>query len=337
MATASTPTNFVINQGNSQVYVAWDLMSGATSYGVTRGTDGVNFATLASPSVNYYLDTSVTSGTQYYYQVASINGSGTSGYSSSLNIVPAPTAQMSLGQIRLLSQQRADRVNSKFITDAEWNQYINQSYFELYDLLVSLYEDYFLASPVSAVTDGTAQIALPNGSNYSSAPSFYKLMGLDCCLNATANAWVTLRKFNFGDRNKFVFPNITSTPLGIFNMQYRVMGSNIQMIPTPSAGQTIRIWYIPRLTQLLQDSDIADGVSGWTEYMICDAAIKALQKEESDVSVLMAEKQALIARIQGSGMNRDAGEPSTISNSRSFSERWGGLGGDPGGGPWGGV
>ncbi len=337
MATASTPTNFVINQGNAQVYLAWDLMSGATGYGVKRGTDGVNFATLASPTANLYLDTSGTVGTNYYYQVASINGSGTSAYSTALSIVPAPTGQMSLGQLRLLSQQRADRVNSKFITDSEWNTYINQSYFELYDLLVTLYEDYYLASPLSITTDGSAHFALPNGTNYSSAAPFYKLMGLDCALNSTNNAYVTLKRFDFIDRNKFVFPNITSTPLGVFNMQYRVMGSYVEMIPIPSAGQVLRLWYIPRLTQLLSDTDIADGVSGWTEYMICDAAIKALQKEESDVSVLMAEKQALIARIQGSGMNRDASQPDTISNTRSYADRFGGLGGDPGGGPWGGT
>lgn len=114
------------------------------------------------------------------------------------------------------------------------------------------------------------------------------------------------------------------------------MGSNIQFIPTPAGNQIMRIWYIPRLTQLVQDTDIMDGVSGWTEYVIVDAAIKALQKEESDVSALMVQKEALIKRIEESAANRDAGQPDTISNTRTWSERWGGWGGGGYDGGWGG-
>lgn len=332
MATASTPSNFFLQTGNGQNFLSWDLASGATGYGVQRGTDGVNFTTLASPTPNYYLDSSSTIGTQYYYQVSSINGSGTSAYSASQSIVSAPTAELSLGQVRLLSQQRADRVNSQFVTLPEWNSYINQSYFELYDLLVTLYEDYYLAPAVNFITNGAASYALPNGTNYSAAPAFYKLMGVDCGLNTTNNAYVTLKKFDFIARNRYVYPNITSTPLGVFNMQYRVMGSNIQFIPQPATGQNIRLWYIPRLTQLLQDTDLMDGVSGWTEYVIIDAAIKALQKEESDVSVLGAQKMAMIDRIQSSAMNRDAGAPDTISDTRRSGSFWGNGSDEPSGG-----
>jgi len=341
MATASTPTNFYLQQGNSQVYLTWDIMSGATGYGVQRGTDGANFTTLSSPSVNNLLDTSGTVGVNYYYQVASINGSGTSAYCTAQSIVPAPTAELSLGQIRLMAQQRADRVNSQFVTLPEWNTYINQSYFELYDLLVTLYEDYYIAAPAGFMTTGVTGYSLPDGAtnflNSSNqnfvAPPFYKLRGVDCGLSPTNNAWVTLKQFNFIARNKYVYPNITSTPLGVFNMQYRLMGNQIQFIPNPASGQRINLWYIPRVIQLLKDTDIMDGVSGWTEYVIIDAAIKALQKEESDVSVLMAQKQAMIVRIQSSAMNRDAGSPQTVSDSRMSGGYWG----DPGGGgPFGG-
>ena len=81
------------------------------------------------------------------------------------------------------------------------------------------------------------------------------------------------------------------------------------------------------MTQLLSDSDILDGVSGWTEYVIVDAAIKALLKEESDTTVLMAQKLALIKRIEETAMNRDAGQADTISNVRTWGERWGAYGG----------
>lgn len=324
MAIAGIPQNLLVQQGNSQVFLSWDLVAGAITYQVQRSTDGVSFTNLATPAINNYLDTAVTSGTNYFYQVASVNGSGTSSYTIADSIVPTPSGEISLGQVRLMAQQRADLVNSGFITTPEWNTYINQSYFELYDLLVTLYEDYFVQAPSQFTTDGsTSQYDLGT-----IAPNFYKLLGVDIGLNLSNNAWVTLKKFDFISRNRYVYPNISSTFLGVFNLRYRVVGNTLMFIPTPSGNQIVRVWYIPRLTQLLKDTDIMDGISGWTEYVIIDAAIKAMQKEESDTSVLMMQKQALMKRIEESASNRDAGQPDTISNIRTNGERWGGYGYD---------
>jgi hypothetical protein len=313
MAAPATPTNVYVQQGNSQVYLSWDLSSGATSYSVQRSTDGVSYSVVGTPSVPNYLDTTVTVGTQYYYQVASVNGSGTSVYSSAQSITPSKLGVMSLGQVRLLSQQEADMVGSNFVSLPEWNTYINQSYFELYDLLVTSFEDYY-AKNNQLTTDGSTQYTLPD--------DFYKLLGVDIGLSSSANARVTLRKFDFIERNRYVYPQIQSTYLGVFNLRYRLVGNTLYFIPTPQSGQTITYWYIPRMTQLLKDSDMLDGISGWTEYVVVDAAIKALTKEESDPSALMARKMALKQRIEETAMNRDVGQPDTISDI-SISNRWG--------------
>lgn len=322
------PSNFQVQQGNGQVLVSWDIVVGSTSYTVQRSTDNVSFTTVSSPANNSYLDTTVIQGTAYYYQVAAVNGSGTSPFTNPLQIIPAQPGLLSLGQVREMSKQRADRTNSNFVTDSEWNTYINQSYFELYDILTTTYEDYYTSTQALFVTDGSSQqFSLPDGiktfltitgSSFVAKP-MYKLLGVDCGLALSSNAWVTLHKFDFIDRNRFVFPNITSTFLGVFNLRYRLFGNTLFFIPTPSAGQYLRLWYIPRMATLLQDTDLVDGVSGWTEYIIVDAAIKAMQKEESDVTALMLQKQALIDRIQAAAMNRDAGQPDTISNTRGQS------------------
>jgi hypothetical protein len=253
---------------------------------------------------------------------------------------------MSLSAIRLSSKQRADRVNSQFVTDSEWNGYINKAMFELYDLLVTMYEDYFLATPVQFTADGSTFLyPLPNGSNTftnsltlaSFVPRpFYKLSGVDLALNNATNAFVTVNKFNFADRNRFVYPNTASTIYGVFNLQYRVMGSNIEFIPTPSGNQQIRLWYIPRLKELLLDTDTTDiSISGWVEYVIVRAAKYALDKEESDSSVLTQELAMLNSRIVESASNRDAGMPDKISDTRGtngYGNGWnGGSGGAIGG------
>jgi len=338
MAIPSVVQNLEAFQGNGQVSLSWTGSAGASYYQIQRSLDGVNYSNLATSVVNNYVDTTVvtpsfgSTGTQYWYQVAAVNTNisnpptGTSPYSEAVSIVPCISGQMSLGEIRLHAQQRADRVNSNFLTTAEWNSNINQSMYELYDLMINQDPSYNIA-PFAGFTSAANQYLypLPDGKltftdqanqPFVAAP-FYRLVGLDLGLQSANNAWVTVKRFNEIDRNKYVYPNSASTIYGVFNCQYHILGNNLQIIPPPSSNQPFRILYTPRLKNLIVDTDIAEGVSGWIEYVIVDAAIKCLQKEESPIEHLMIQKQALIARIEASAANRDVGQADTISDTRS--------------------
>lgn len=346
MAIPGIPQNYYLGQGDGKVSLNWDISAGATSYNVQRSTDGVTYSTLASPALNQYLDTTVTLGQIYYYQIASIGSSGTSPYTAPLSCVPTMGGEMSLGELQIRCRQRADRINSQFVTTAEVNGYIMQSLYELYDLLIDLYEDYFKAPSAIFFSINNQQIyPMPNGVTqfhqdlgtsvgplFTAAPA-YKLLGLDLGLNTSNNGWVTVDKYNFIDRNRYFYPNSASTIYGVFNCQYRWLGNNLELIPYPSSNQPFRIQYIPRLPVLLQPQDITTtSISGWLEYVITDVAIKILQKEESDVTILGMQKQALIGRIQSSASNRDAGRPDTISDTRSnWTNQNGGFKGPSGG------
>lgn len=328
------PQSVIAQSANRQILVSWDLSVGANSYVIQRSLDNVTYTSLTtitgSPLAVQYLDTAVTSGTQYWYQVAAANISGQSPYAPAVDAVPVPTGEFCLSQIRLKAMQRADRVNSNFVTKSEWDSYINQSMFELYDILVTEFEDYYICPIPPQFTVNGSQFLYPlpdgattfnNGIDLSQpsfiAPPFYKLLGVDLALNNATNGYVTLNKYNFINRNQFVYPNTASTIYGVFNLQYRVLGNNLQFIPTPSSGQQIRLWYIPRLQELLLDTDITTvGISGWAEYIIVKAAYYALTKEESDTSSLVMQLTALTDRITSTAANRDAGSPDTISDSR---------------------
>lgn len=347
MAIPSQPQNFIVQSANQQLLVSWDLSTGATSYDIVRSEDNVTFTALASvsgsPLAISYLDTSAVLGTQYWYKVRATSSDGSSQYTIAQSEVAAPTGEMTLGQIRLSAQQSADRVNSNFVTKPEWNRFIGLAMDELYDLLTTIYEDYNVADPAYFNLNGTqSSFALPNGSNTFQDSTganvipkpFYKLLGVDLAVNTAQNAWVTIDKFNFIDRNKYLYANSTSTIYGIYNMRYRVMGNNIQFIPNPAGGQQIRLWYIPRLTQLLQDTDTSDiSISGWVRYVIVRAAKYALDKEESDTTKMDQELLFLKTRIEESASNRDAGQPDTVSNTRqgNWSSGYGPFGSNGGG------
>lgn len=326
MAIPSSPSNVVLQTGNGQNFLTWPIVSGATTYSVQRSTDGVTFSGLATPAVNTYLDTTATVGTAYYYQVAAVNGSGTSAYSASypISIVPCVQGQINLGYLRYLAQLRADKLNSPFLTLDEWNSNINQSIYELYDILITKFgEDYFLAAPVTFSTTGAKNYPLPDGVTSiggSVPPPLYKLVGVDCGVAVGNNAWVTLPRYNWIDRNRFVYPQLQANAFGVFNLSYRQMGNQLFFIPNPSAGQYIQLWYVPVMTQLLQDTDMLSfSISGWSELIIVDAAIKALIKEESfdQANVLMGIKSQIHERIETTAANRDVGQSNTMSDMKT--------------------
>lgn len=339
--------NLTAEQSDGNILLTWTGSLGATSYQIQRSLDGVTFANLATSLVPQYIDALPGVGVQYYYQVAGVSGAGTGVYSTIVSMVAAGPGEMSLGELRLRSQQTADRVGSGFVVTSEWNSFIRLAMYELYDLLITAYEDYNIAPYVYINTNSTTQrYPLPDGLNYlggvfggvsgDPAQKYYKLAGVDLGVNTSNNAWVTINRFDWIDRNAYVYPNSTSTIYGVYNMRYRVMGNDLIFIPTPAGNQQIRLSYAPILKGLLADTDLTTiGFSGWLRYVIVRSAKYALDKEEgTDTSKMDAELLFMKQRIEQSASNRDQGQADTISETRKntwgYGNGWGGGGGQGG-------
>lgn len=208
-----------------------------------------------------------------------------------------------LSSVRDQTRARADMQSTSsqsFIPDAELNKYINQSLTELYDMLVSSGgQEYYESSSTFTTALNTDTYSLPS--------DFYRLLGVDVLINGTVPGQaVTLQPYMFNERNSYnnLYGGIYGT---YYCMKYRISGGlNIRFIPVPFPNLTVKIWYIPVCATLVADGDTFDGVDGFEELVVVDAAIKCLQKEESDVSVLMARKAELVARISAMSPYRDA-------------------------------
>lgn len=328
------PQNLVSEQADGNILLTWQGSLGATSYQIQRSTDGVNFSNYATTGVStQFVDQLPGIGIMYFYRVAGVNSSGTGPYSSPTQMVAAPPSEMSLFELRLRAQQTADRVNSGFVTDSEWNSFIRLAMYELYDILMTSYEDYFAQNFVSIPTNGTLnQYPLPDGAtNYlggvfggssgTPAPAFYKLAGVDLNVNTSTitPSRVSLLRFDFIKRNQYVYPNSTSTIYGVYNMRYRLMGNTLFLTPTPSGSQTLLLWYSPKLPSLLKDTDLTIlGTSGWLRYPIVRAAKYAIDKEQEGANTDKLDQELLFlkARIEQAASNRDAGIADTISETR---------------------
>jgi hypothetical protein len=321
-----TPTGFTAVSQEAQVSLSWNASPNAAIYYISRSTDNVTFTELSTvtPPVLSYQDTTAVVGTIYYYILQSGDGTSSSLPTLSISGQALLPGQTTLGNIRLQAKQRCDRVNSQFVTDQEWNTYIDQSYRELYDLILQKFgNDYYVAAPYSFQTSQNQPL-------YPLPGDFYKLLGVEVQLNQNdPNSYVTLRKFEFIQRNLWNYPNVY-TFYGVTNLRYRLNGNNIMLVPLTTSGQILRLWYAPRPNQLINDTDTLDCISGWEELIVLDACIKAMVKEESDISAFAAQKMAMLTRLESAAENRDIGEPETVSDSRRRNLAW--DDGDSGGG-----
>jgi hypothetical protein len=99
------------------------------------------------------------------------------------------------------------------------------------------------------------------------------------------------------------------------------MGSNLRIEPRDNATGVYQLWYIPIYTPLTSDSDTLNAFisnNGWEEYIVLDVAIKMLNKEESQTSHLVKEKDLLVKRINSMAGDRDVDQPERISDVRQW-------------------
>lgn len=207
--------------------------------------------------------------------------------------------------LRTQARQRADKVNSGYILDSELNQYINNSIAELYDLLVSAYGEDYYSKTYNFTVNGVDTV-------YDLPTDFYKVLGIDLYINPSR--FISLRPYMFNERGRYQDGSNWAAIIAIQGPRYYIKANSVEFNPSPPGAYQLSMFYVPACPELVSDSDTFDGINGWEEYVIVDAAIKMLQKEESDVSVFLAQKQALLQRINTMAENRDAGHSFRVND-----------------------
>jgi hypothetical protein len=185
------------------------------------------------------------------------------------------SSQASLGALRLQTIQRAGMENNPAISIPEWNSYITNSYKELYDLLVSAYgNDYYVATPYQF------QIT---GQNFYPVPSdFYKILGMDLQYSASPTGWITLKRFEFIDRNKGAYLNSAVTVSSLAQAWYIPEPTSLQILPT--CGTTLN-----STTVGVSDStDLSVGMSIYGNGIVPGTTISSINTSNNTIVISAA-------------------------------------------------
>jgi hypothetical protein len=223
-------------------------------------------------------------------------------------------------------RERADMVESQFVTSAEIFRFLEAAWQEFYGIMVAAGEDLFirkatiLASAVDALgTEDHDTIVTENGdviiigpaadiAHYVDLPPQFKALRL---IRHTDGE--RLRKVTLHDLESFSTatgrPRFYRLAMDPINTYLRM-----ELLPHPDVSYSLDLYYVPAISlrEFLLTSYVSIPVRGWDEYLVLTAAAKAKDKEESDAMLLLKEREVLLERIRADLVPVDKSEPDVV-------------------------
>jgi hypothetical protein len=195
-------------------------------------------------------------------------------------------------ELRTMVRRRADmQDDGNFISDTEVDEYINDSIAVLYSLL----------------TDGT------NGTLFAKNATVLPKLGDNCyqlpgdfsqLIDISIHTGGTYIRSIEADPQDYAQYTEELTNPTLYTSRYFLQWNveqdrfEIYIFPAPNNANDIACRYIPEPPQLSLDSDTLNLPTFWYQWVVFDAAIQCLNKEESDPSALMAERDKVEKRVR---------------------------------------
>lgn len=186
-----------------------------------------------------------------------------------------------LAQLRDRVRQLADVETARAPADPEINSVISSAYAKYYNKLVK--------AGIGYPTETTQTITSTGVDSYALNADHFATLRVD--LQYQAGYWAELEEIDIRQVADYQFPGAT------YAVAYRLAGGNLVLLPTPATGTIYRHIYAPAPSDLTSDAQNVDGVAGWEDAIVLEAAIRLLMKAGEDVAALMAERKMVDDRI----------------------------------------
>jgi len=221
--------------------------------------------------------------------------------------------RLALGDLRTLIRDRGEW-RGDYITDTQLDAWINDACFKFYSLMSEVDPWRYLERTDITISSGTKEYALPT--------DFYRLSGV-ALSDATADGYSLLESFSWEERYDDMYVAEKAST------RYMIHGSTgathtqegnyvIEFQPEPDWSGTVRVEYVPQFDDLVGDSDDFDTINGLgEEWIVCDVAIKACAKEETDPAVYAAQKTEAEKLLVKTGV-QDATSPRPSSTAETL-------------------
>ncbi len=226
-------------------------------------------------------------------------------------------------------RRRCDLVSSEFLDDAELGELCEESYLELWDILVDLLgEEAPWELATVNTTAGQAYVDVPL------ATGCYRLLRLDTALDG--QQYVPLQRGQLGSDPWRVESRVWRHAADVRYYARRGaragtaarVGSadslatwRVYFDPTPIAVYPVRLFYVPPPPIVIADNSPLSYTSfpdEWPEYVVADVSAKVAVRQEADPAPHERERERVRDRIQRYSKPHQVTQPRTILDQR----RW---------------
>ena len=220
------------------------------------------------------------------------------------------------GEMREAALVRADLDGYASVTDAA-NLLLQSRIRGLYDLLISCHGSQFYRKTTTSTTVKDQSLYTYSGDF--KVPDFYRFTELQA---DDGTAFVLVPAFD-----DVLLPLLLAAEKGgpttsVYTYRRALRPTGIEVRPAPTGTtHTLTLGYVPAAPQLDTDDSTFDGINGWERWAEIGTAIDLRNREELDVSSLVAELQATEAAITELAGTRDT-EPAKVRLTRPSWRRW---------------
>lgn len=197
--------------------------------------------------------------------------------------------------------------------DASINDLINRGLGALHRLTAVVAPEFRPLGSTTITTDGLATaFALP--------ANFRSLLSVEYSGDGGVKSWLT--PFNLNERARLTTPDTDSVAnRALF---YRLLGTNIELLPRPPTGHSALIWYATTAPQLAGNADVVVVMDRLDDYVIWWAAREiAMDRADWERHDRLTSKLAMMeAEIQVLARHRDMSVPARPVNQRQ-TDRYG--------------
>lgn len=233
--------------------------------------------------------------------------------------MPGP---VSLTTLTTRVRRASDTENSQFVTDAEIQEYLSEAVGRLLDIVLeSTPAENFAtdtADGANATVSGTASYAIKQ----TASPTYarpYKILAVR--VDVGGGRYVPIQPLRAREMGaaafatwspqtaRYAFNFSPSGTNGYFgaNNTAGALEAGLTFYPTPNAATPFRVLYVPypSLWSTEGASTLFNGLSGWEQWCVMEAACRCMEKAESDSTRLEMRKAKLEEQIRHHAQTRD--------------------------------
>lgn len=212
-----------------------------------------------------------------------------------------------LGEIQTRIRRRAKIQNqTSFIDRAELVDLVNECRRRIYNKIVIVQTQEFWRKSHDFSTNST-------DSSYDLPPDFFRPISVDVILDSGETWVIAAAPFMEGERNAFKF--VTATWHYGEAAYYRYQGNRITFIPQPGGTYSVRLNYVPKLSDLKLDDESIEEIQGFDDWLVWCGVAHVENAKKLDATYALGQAQNIEADLLAIASARDATGPERVKDS----------------------